>query len=183
MGASALDIEYHDSEWGVPSRDDRHLFELLILEGAQAGLSWTTILDKRAGYRAAYRGFDPASVARFNVRSRARLLQNAGIVRNRRKIESSVSNAKAFLDVQHEFESFAKFAWRFVGDKPIRNTWSSYRDVPAATDESRALSAALKSRGFRFVGPTICYAFMQAVGMVNDHEVGCFRRNQVSRSS
>ncbi len=181
MSASPLDIDYHDSEWGVPSRDDRHLFEQLILEGAQAGLSWTTILKKREGYRAAYRGFDPSAVARFNARSRARLLQDANIVRNRLKIESSVSNAKAFLGVQQEFESFATFVWRFVGGKPIRNTWSSFREVPAATDESRALSAALKSRGFRFVGPTICYAFMQAVGMVNDHEVGCFRRNQVGR--
>jgi DNA-3-methyladenine glycosylase I len=181
-GVSPLDIEYHDSEWGVPSRDDRHLFEQLILEGAQAGLSWTTILNKRENYRAAYRGFDPATVARFTIRSQARLLKDAGIVRNRLKVKSSVENAKAFLAVQREFGSFAAFGWSFVGNKPIRNNRSTLGEVPAETDESRALSAALKSRGFRFVGPTICYAFMQAVGMVNDHEVRCFRRNQVSRS-
>jgi len=182
VSTSPLDIEYHDTEWGVPSRDEQHLFEQLILEGAQAGLSWTTILEKRAGYRAAYRGFDPKVVSRFNARSRARLLQDAGIVRNRLKIESSVDNAKAFLAVQQEFGSFASFAWAFVGGKPIRNQWGSIREVPAETDESRALSRALKERGFRFVGPTICYAFMQAVGMVNDHVVGCFRRNQVGRA-
>jgi DNA-3-methyladenine glycosylase I len=175
-------VAYHDSEWGVPSRDDRHLFEMLILEGAQAGLSWTTILRKRERYRSVYRDFDPATVARFNSRSRARLLADPGIVRNRQKIEASVGNAKAFLAVQEEFGSFAAFAWRFVGGTPIRNRWASYRDAPAQTDESRALSAALKERGFRFVGPTICYAFMQAVGMVNDHELGCFRRNRVSRA-
>ncbi len=179
---SPLDVAYHDSEWGVPSRDDRHLFEMLILEGAQAGLSWTTILGKRERYRAVYRDFDPATVARFNIRSRARLLGDPGIVRNRQKIEASVGNAKAFLAVQDEFGSFASFAWGFVGGKPFRNRWASYRDAPTQTDESRALSAALKERGFRFVGPTICYAFMQAVGMVNDHELGCFRRNRVSRA-
>ena len=181
MGDSPEGVAYHDSEWGVPSRDDRHLFEMLILEGAQAGLSWTTILGKREHYRKVYRDFDPATVARFNSRSRARLLGDPGIVRNRQKIEASVGNAKAFLAVQDEFGSFAAFAWRFVGNKPIRNRWESYHDAPAQTDESRALCTALKERGFRFVGPTICYAFMQAVGMVNDHELGCFRRNRVAR--
>lgn len=182
VGDSPEGVTYHDSEWGVPSRDDRHLFEMLILEGAQAGLSWATILAKRERYREVYRDFDPATVARFNSRSRARLLGDPGIVRNRQKIEASVDNAKAFLEVQEEFGSFASFAWRFVGNKPIRNRWKSYRDAPAQTEESQAFSAALKQRGFRFVGPTICYAFMQAVGMVNDHELGCFRRNQVTRT-
>ena len=173
---SELEIAYHDREWGRPSRDDRHLFEMLILEGAQAGLSWRTILNKRESYRKLYRGFEPASVARFDKRKREQLLRNPGIVRNRLKVESSVENAKAFLEVQEEFESFAKFAWSFVGDRPIVNRPKRYRDAPTETEESRALSRALKRRGFRFVGPTIMYAFMQAVGMVDDHEVGCFRK-------
>jgi DNA-3-methyladenine glycosylase I len=170
-----LYLEYHDREWGVPSRDDRHLFEMLILEGAQAGLSWSTILHKRAAYRKAYLEFDPARVARFGAADRRRLLADAGIVRNRLKVDASIANAKAFLAVQKEFGSFAKFAWDFVGGAPIVNARRSMRDVPAKTAESDALSRALKQRGFKFVGSTIMYAFMQAVGMVNDHAVDCFR--------
>jgi len=168
-------IEYHDVEWGRPSRDDRHLFEMLTLEGAQAGLSWSTILAKRDAYRAAYQNFEPGDVARFTKRRRERLLRNPGIVRNRLKIESSVENARAVLRAQAEFGSFAKFVWAFVDDEPIVNRWKSHRELPAQTAESAALSRELKRRGFRFVGPTICYAFMQAVGMVDDHERGCYR--------
>jgi DNA-3-methyladenine glycosylase I len=168
-------LEYHDREWGVPSRDDRHLFEMLILEGAQAGLSWSTILHKRAAYRKAYQGFDPGRVARFGAADRRRLLADAGIVRNRLKVDASIANAKAFLEVQEEFGSFAKFAWGFVGGASIVNARRSMQDVPASTAESDAFSKALKRRGFKFVGSTIMYAFMQAVGMVNDHAVDCFR--------
>ena len=168
-------IEYHDLEWGVPSRDDRHLFEMLILEGAQAGLSWSTILHKRAAYRKAYHGFDPGRVARYTAADKRRLLADAGIVRNRLKIEASITNAWAFLDVQDELGSFAKLAWGFVDDAPIVNARRSLRDVPARTSESDAFSKELRRRGFKFVGSTILYAFMQAVGMVNDHSVDCFR--------
>ena len=170
-----LMIAYHDEEWGAPSRDDRHLFEMLILEGAQAGLSWTTILHKRAAYRRAYERFDPRRVARYGAAEKRRLLADAGIVRNRLKIEASVTNAKAFLEVQDELGSFAELAWGFVGDVPIVNARRSMREVPARTTESDAFSKELSRRGFKFVGSTIIYAFMQAVGMVNDHAADCFR--------
>jgi DNA-3-methyladenine glycosylase I len=170
-----LEIEYHDREWGVPSRDDRHLFEMLILEGAQAGLSWSTILRKRDNYRKAFAGFDPARVARFDARRRAALMRDPGIVRNRLKIEATVVNARAALAVQEEFGSLAAYLWQFVDGRPIRNAWTRMARVPAETAESRAMSRALLQRGFRFVGPTICYAFMQATGMVNDHITTCFR--------
>ncbi len=166
---------YHDEEWGTPPHDDRVLFEFLILEGAQAGLSWETILKKRDAYRDAFARFDPEKVARFGAADERRLLIDPGIVRNRLKISSAVSNAKAFLDVQSEFGSFDVYVWRFVGGKPIVNAWKSMKEVPATTTESGAMSKDLKKRGFRFVGSTICYAFMQAVGMVNDHETSCFR--------
>ena len=169
-------IAYHDQEWGVPVHDDRLLFEFLTLEGAQAGLSWSTILNKREAYREAFAGFDPARVARFDRRRIERLLTNAGIVRNRLKIESTVSNARAFLDVQSEHGSFDRYVWSFVGGAPRVNHWRSLRQVPARTRESDALSTALAKRGFRFVGSTICYAFMQATGLVDDHLVTCFRR-------
>ena len=175
-----LMVEYHDTEWGVPSRDDRHLFEMLILEGAQAGLSWSTILHKRAAYRKAY-GLDPKRVARFGAADRRRLLADAGIVRNRLKIDASIVNANAFLEVQEEFGSFARFAWSFVGGSPIVNARRTPKDVPARTPESDAFSKALKARGFKFVGSTILYAFMQAVGMVNDHAVDCFRHKAGAR--
>jgi DNA-3-methyladenine glycosylase I len=178
---SPLDVEYHDTEWGVPSRDDRHLFEMLVLEGAQAGLSWATILKKREGYRKAFAGFDPVRVARFDARKRLQLLRDPGIVRNRLKIEAAVMNARQVLEVREEVGSFADYLWRFVGGQPIGNAWRSLGEIPAETVESRALSKDLSRRGFRFVGPTICYAFMQAVGMVNDHVASCFRYRQVSR--
>ncbi len=174
-GSDALMLAYHDEEWGTPSRDDRHLFEMLTLEGAQAGLSWQTILNKREGYRRAFARFDPAGVARFDERTIERLLQDPGIVRNRAKIESTVGNAKAVLRVQRELGSLAGYLWSFVGGEPIRNRWRRLSDLPAETPESKAMSKDLKKRGFRFVGPTICYAFMQAVGMVNDHTANCFR--------
>jgi DNA-3-methyladenine glycosylase I len=170
-------IDYHDREWGVPVHDDRLLFEFMTLEGAQAGLSWETILNKREGYRRAFAGFDPARVARFNAARRARLMQDAGIVRNRLKIESTVTNAAAFLAVQREFGSFDRYLWDFTGGKPVRGRFRTSKELPARTELSDALSRDLKRRGFRFVGTTICYAFMQAVGIVNDHVIGCFRRN------
>jgi len=159
----------------VPSRDDRHLFEMLVLEGAQAGLSWSTILRKRENYRKAFAGFVPAKVARFDARRRAALMREAGIVRNRLKIESTVGNARQVLAVQEEFGSLTEYLWQFVGGRPIQNAWKAGARVPAETAESRAMSRALVDRGFRFVGPTICYAFMQATGMVNDHITTCFR--------
>jgi DNA-3-methyladenine glycosylase I len=174
-------IRYHDEEWGVPKHDDRVLFEFLILEGAQAGLSWETILRKRPAYRAAFAGFDPAAVARFGARDVRRLMNDEGIVRNRLKVESSLRNARAFLEVREEFGSFDAYVWRFVGGKPIRNRRRSLRDVPARTEESDAMSKDLKKRGFNFVGSTICYAYMQAVGMVDDHLVGCFRNGRSRR--
>jgi DNA-3-methyladenine glycosylase I len=173
-------LAYHDEEWGVPVHDDRRLFEFLVLEGAQAGLSWSTILRKREGYRRAFAGFDPARVARFNARSIERLMGDAGIVRNRQKIESAIANARATLDVRAEHGSLDAYLWSFVDGGPIVNRWRRLEDIPAETDGSRAMSAALRSRGFRFVGPTICYAFMQAVGMVNDHTVSCFRFAEVA---
>jgi len=171
---------YHDEEWGVPVHDDRCLFEFLTLEGAQAGLSWSTILRKRESYREAFAGFDPARVARFDARRRASLMKNPGIVRNRLKIESTVSNARAFLDVRKEFGSFDSYVWRFVGGKAIQNRRTGLHEIPARTPESDALSSDLRKRGFRFVGSTIVYAFMQAVGMVNDHEVSCYRRRELA---
>jgi DNA-3-methyladenine glycosylase I len=175
-------IAYHDEEWGVPERDDRRLFEFLVLEGAQAGLSWSTILNKRAHYRRAFAGFDPAKVARFDGKRRAKLLRDPGIVRNRAKVASAVANARLFLEVRREFGSFSGYVWGFVNGVPILNRRRSPRDVPAHTQESRALSEDLLRRGFRFVGPTICYAFMQAVGMVNDHQVRCFRHAAPGRA-
>ena len=175
---SELGAAYHDSEWGVPSTDDQYLLEMLILEGAQAGLNWNTILKKRDNYRKAYYDFDPERVARFTSKSVERLLWDAGIVRNRLKIEASIVNAKAFLKIQKEYGSFSKFVWGFIGGKPIINRRRSMQEIPAQTVESQALSNVLKERGFKFVGPTICYAFMQAIGMVNDHEVNCCRYKQ-----
>ena len=179
-GVSDLYTAYHDREWGVPVHDDRTLFEFLILEGAQAGLSWSTILNKRARYREVYAGFDPEAVARFGPAETAALLADPGIVRNRLKVAASVTNARAFLDVQAEFGSFDAYVWRFVDGAPRQNRRRSPAEVPAATPESDALSRDLKRRGFRFVGSTICYAFMQAVGMVNDHETGCFRHAELA---
>ena len=170
-----LYLAYHDEEWGVPSRDDRHLFELLVLEGAQAGLSWATILHKREGYRRAFAGFDPEAVARFGAADVERLLGDAGIVRNRLKIESAIANAHATLAVQAQHGSLAAYLWDLVGGEPTVNRWTSLGEIPAQTEESHALSTDLKSRGFRFVGPTVCYAFMQATGLVNDHVVACYR--------
>jgi len=170
-----LEIAYHDTEWGIPSRDDRHLFEMLILEGAQAGLSWSTILRKRESYRKAFAGFDPAKVARFDGRKRAALMRDPGIVRNRLKIEATVVNARQVLAVQEERGSLAAYLWQFVDGEPVVNAWTAMGQVPAETAASRAMSKALVKRGFRFVGPTICYAFMQATGMVNDHITTCFR--------
>ena len=172
---NALQIAYHDREWSVPVHDDRRLFEFLILEGAQAGLSWDTILKKREHYRRAFAGFDAKKVARFGAKERAALMKNPGIVRNRLKIASTVTNAQAFLAVQREFGSFDRYIWQFVGGKPKRNSPRSLGDVPASTPESDAMSRDLKKRGFRFVGSTICYAFRQATGMVDDHLVSCFR--------
>ncbi len=168
-------LQYHDEEWGVPSLDDRHLFEMLILEGSQAGLSWSTILKKRANYRRAYHQFDARKVARYGAADRARLLADAGIVRNRLKVDASIRNAQSFLVVQEEFGSFAAFAWSFVGGAPIVNSRRTLKDIPPRTEESDAFSKALLKRGFKFVGSTILYAFMQATGMVNDHQTDCFR--------
>jgi len=178
--STELDIAYHDAEWGVPVHDDRVLFEFLILEGAQAGLSWSTILRKRANYRRAFAGFDPRKVARFSASRKKLLMKNEGIVRNRLKVESTVSNAQAFLAVQKEFGSFDRYVWGFVGGKPLQGRRKSLQDIPARSAESDALSKDLKRRGFRFVGSTICYAFMQAVGMVNDHLTGCYRYREVA---
>jgi len=176
-----LSIAYHDREWGVPVRDDRKLFEFLVLEGAQAGLSWDTILRKRERYREVFDGFDPAKVARYGARKKAQLLADPGIVRNRAKIDAAVGNARAFLAVREEFGSFARYAWGFVGGSPLRNRRPRGAPTPTRSAESDALSKDLKQRGFKFVGSTIMYAFMQAVGMVDDHMVGCFRRAASSR--
>jgi DNA-3-methyladenine glycosylase I len=176
-----LAIQYHDAEWGVPQHDDRVLFEFLILEGAQAGLNWDTILKKRENYRALFAGFDPGKIARFDQRKQQTLMKDAGIVRNRLKIAAAVQNARAFLTVQKEFGSFDKYIWQFVDGKPRRNAWKLGHSLPASTIESDAMSKDLKKRGFTFVGTTICYAFMQAMGMVNDHAVECFRYRQVGR--
>jgi len=176
----ALSIQYHDREWGVPLHDDRALFEFLILEGAQAGLSWSTILSKRPAYRAAFDRFDPRKVARYGEEKIAALLENPGIVRNRLKVRAAVRNAQAFLAVQKEFGSFDAYVWQFVGGRPLENRWRRIEDVPARTAQSDALSRDLAKRGFSFVGSTICYAFMQATGLVNDHAVNCFRRKELT---
>jgi DNA-3-methyladenine glycosylase I len=173
-------IRYHDEEWGTPVHDDRRLFEFLILEGAQAGLSWETILRKRENYRAAFDNFAVSAVARYGQRKLKQLLANPGIVRNRLKINSAVQNARAMLAIQDEFGSYDAYIWRFIGAKPRVNAWRSLKQVPARTAESDAMSQGLKQRGFKFVGSTICYAFMQATGMVNDHLVGCFRHAQLT---
>ena len=177
--SDALYQKYHDKEWGVPVHDDRRLFEFLILEGAQAGLSWSTILRKRANYRKAYDNFDARRIARYDAARVRRLMRDPGIVRNRLKIRASILNARAFLEVREEFGSFDKYIWRFVGAKPVQNRRRSLRQVPTRTKESDAMSKDLKERGFKFVGSTICYAFMQAVGMVNDHTTNCFRHRQL----
>jgi DNA-3-methyladenine glycosylase I len=174
-----LSIQYHDEEWGVPQHDDRVLFEFLILEGAQAGLSWDTILRKRQNYRASFDRFDAAKVVRYDRRRIEQLLKNDGIIRNRLKIAATVQNAKAFLEVKKEFGTFDRYIWQFVGGKPLVNAWKELKQVPAKTPESDAMSKDLKRRGFTFVGSTICYAFMQAVGLVNDHLVGCFRYKEL----
>ena len=172
---NALMVEYHDKEWGVPVHDDRELFEFLILEGAQAGLTWQTVLNKRDNYRKAFHGFNAAKIARYNRNNLQHLLNNPGIIRNRLKVEATITNAKKFLEVQSEFGSFDSYIWQFVDGKPIKNAFSSLKEIPATTKESDILSKDLLKRGFKFVGSTICYAFMQAVGMVNDHTIDCFR--------
>lgn len=179
--AGPLDQDYHDREWGVPVHGDAHLFEMITLEGAQSGLSWSTILKKREGYRAAFHGFDADRVARMTARDVERLLQNPAIVRHRGKIESTIANAKGVAAIQDEMGSLDAFVWSFVEGTPLQSGLRSYRDAPSATDHSRRLSKALKQRGFRFVGPTTMYAFMQAAGLVNDHEVGCFRHAALAR--
>jgi len=179
-GEDTLMIAYHDEEWGVPLHDDRAIYEFLVLEGMQAGLSWRTVLHKRENFRKAFAGFDPEKVARFNRRSIERLLNDAGIIRNRQKVEAAVNNARRFLEVQEEFGSFDAFIWRFVGGKPIRNRRRSLADLPATSSESDAMSRELKARGFKFIGSTVCYAHMQATGMVNDHLVTCFRHAELA---
>jgi DNA-3-methyladenine glycosylase I len=174
-----LYIQYHDTEWGVPVHEDRHLFEMLILEGAQAGLNWITVLRKRESYRTAFDHFDAEKIAQYDDAKVAALLANSGIIRNRLKVQAAISNAQAFLRVREEFGTFDTYIWSFVGGQPIVNHWQTLREIPAETTESKALSKDLLKRGFRFVGPTICYAFMQACGLVNDHTVDCFRYSQV----
>ena len=177
-----LAVEYHDAEWGVPQDDDRMLFEFLILEGAQAGLSWDTVLRKRENYRAAFDDFDAKKIVLYGEKKKAGLLKNEGIIRNRLKIASAIRNADAFLTVQNEFGSFDSYVWSFVGGKPVQNTWKSLSEVPAKTEISDAMSKDLKQRGFNFVGSTIMYAFMQACGLVNDHLVSCFRYSEINRN-
>jgi DNA-3-methyladenine glycosylase I len=172
-------IRYHDEEWGVPVHDDRRLFEFLVLEGAQAGLSWHTILSRREGYRAAFAGFDPEAVAAFDARRVSRLLRDPGIIRNRAKVQGAVGNARAFLEAQREFGTFDRYIWGFVGGEPVQNRWRRLDQLPATTPLAERLSRDMKARGFRFVGPTILYAHMQATGMVNDHLVDCFRHREV----
>jgi DNA-3-methyladenine glycosylase I len=178
-GSDPLYIDYHDTQWGVPLHDDRRLFEFLILEGAQAGLSWITVLKKRNNYRDAFDGFDPEKVARYRHDKIENLLKNEGIIRNRLKIAAAVDNARAFIKVQNEFSSFDAYIWGFVDGRPVRNEWGSMQQVPAQSEKSKLMSRELKKRGFKFVGPVICYAFMQAVGMVNDHLVDCFRHSEI----
>ena len=178
-GSDPIYIKYHDTEWGIPLHDDRKLFEFLLLDGFQAGLSWITILKKRANYRQAFDHFDTGKIAAYDGRKVEQLMANKGIIRNRLKIEGAVQNAKSCLDILDEFVSFDKYIWSFTGGKTIRNSWKTVSEIPAWTDESAAMSKDLKNRGFKFVGPTICYAFMQAAGMVNDHVVDCFRYHEV----
>jgi DNA-3-methyladenine glycosylase I len=180
---SVLNIPYHDQEWGVPVHDDVKLFEFVVLEGAQAGLSWETVLQKRARYREVFDGFDAEKVARYDKKKVRELLADAGIIRNRLKIDSTISNARSFLKLQEEFGTFDAYIWRFVDGRPKQNAWKTHKRVPARTDQSDAMSKDLKKRGFRFVGSTICYAFMQATGMVNDHVVSCFRHKDLRRRS
>ena len=180
-GKDPLYVDYHDSEWGVPIRDDSRLFEFLILEGFQAGLSWITILRKREEFRRAFSGFDAKKIARYGERERKRLMNNEGIIRNRAKIAAATANARAFLAVQKEHGSFSRYIWDFVGGRPVQNRFEDMKQIPAETDLSRALSKDLRERGFKFVGPTIVYAHMQATGIVNDHLVGCFRRREVAK--
>ncbi len=180
-GDDPLYVAYHDEEWGVPVTNERQLFEFLVLEGAQAGLSWRTILYKRDAYREAFEGFEPERVARFGARQISRLMSNPGIVRNGKKIASAVANARAFLAVQQEFSGFAKYQWQFVEGRPLQSRYQSWKEIPAQSSESVAFSKDLKRRGFSFVGPTIMYAHMQAIGMVNDHVVTCFRRRELAR--
>jgi DNA-3-methyladenine glycosylase I len=182
-GSDPLYIEYHDTEWGVPLHEDGKIFEMLVLEGAQAGLSWLTVLRKRENYRKAFDNFDPWKVAKYDREKFQKLLATEGIIRNKLKITSAIQNARAFLKVQKEFGSFDSYIWQFVGGKPIRNSWKSLSELPAQTMESEAMSKDLKRRGFSFVGPSICYAHMQATGMVNDHLVTCFRYKEVERMS
>jgi DNA-3-methyladenine glycosylase I len=179
-GDDPLYVQYHDEQWGVPVHDDRLLFEMLVLEGAQAGLSWITVLRKREAYVAAFDGFDPEMVARYDDAKVAELLANPGIIRNRQKVQSAIKNARAYLAVQEEFGTFDAYMWQFVGGKPIVNAWRTMSDIPAETDESRVMSKDMKKRGFSFVGPTIIYAHMQACGMVNDHVVDCFRYQELA---
>ncbi len=176
-----LFLPYHDAQWGLPEHDDRRLFEMLLLEGAQAGVSWLVVLKKRGNYRAAFDQFDPEKIARYSEKKIAALLQNEGIIRNRLKVRSAVTNARAFLDTQAEFGSFDKYLWQFVDGRPLINHWETMQQIPATTPESDALSKDLKKRGFKFVGSTISYAFMQACGLVNDHEVSCFRWKAVQK--
>ena len=178
VGSDPLYTEYHDNEWGVPVHDDRKIFEMLVLEGAQAGLNWLTVLRKRENYRKAFDNFEPAKIARYDKRKIASLLKNPGIIRNRLKVGSAVTNARAVLEIQKEFGSFDAYIWQFVNGKPIRNHWKKLKDIPATSPESDAMSKALKKRGFKFVGSTICYAFMQSAGLVNDHLTHCFRYTQ-----
>ena len=175
MSNNPLMIRYHDEEWGVPVHDDRTLFEFLVLEGAQAGLTWQTVLNKRENYREAFHAFDPAKIARYKSKDVQRLLHDAGIIRNRLKIQASITNSKRFLETRREFGSFDGYVWGFVGGKPIKHSFKSLSEIPATTTESDLMSKDLRGRGWKFVGPTICYAFMQAVGMVNDHTTKCFR--------
>ncbi|MSV28719.1 MAG: DNA-3-methyladenine glycosylase I [Bryobacterales bacterium] len=179
-GTDPLYVGYHDLEWGVPLHDDRGLFELLTLEGAQAGLSWITVLRKRARYRQVFAGFEAAKIARFRPAKIEKLLLDPGIIRNRAKVEGTVSGARTYLEIVKEFGSFDRYLWQFTGGRTIQNQWRSLKEIPPETAESRAMSKALKERGFKFVGPTICYAFMQAAGMVNDHTLDCFRYSEVS---
>jgi DNA-3-methyladenine glycosylase I len=178
-----LEISYHDNEWGVPIHDDRSLFEFLVLEGAQAGLSWSTILRKREGYRKAFDHFDARKISRYSQAVVSRLLANPEIIRNKLKVNAVVTNARAFLRVQEEFGSLDRYIWQFVNGRPIQNSWKKLSEIPSSSPESEAMSKDLRKRGFKFVGTTICYAFMQAVGMVNDHVVGCFRYNELKRGA
>ena len=181
--SDSLYVQYHDKEWGVPVHDDQKLFEFLVLEGAQAGLSWSIILKKRENFRKAFDGFDPKKIAQYDERKIQQLLSNEGIIRNRRKIEAAIHNARAYLAVKKEFGSFGAYIWQFVGGKPKQNTWKTLKEIPSKTAESETMSRDLIKRGFKFVGSTICYAFMQAVGMVNDHTMDCFRYAEIAKAT